>query len=152
MTAMGLLLTIAGIVIALYTLSSVVGLWMSYQIMDALAEGHAIPEVLDEADDHHIELMSNYATGWRRHAWATSIVALFTTLLAMLIQSQLAFWALGIALIIDVGLFLSYSQIRGFLDQTSLQERLLDAAQCVALMAAFALLFWVHQRAGPIIP
>jgi hypothetical protein len=149
---MGILLTAAGIVILLYTFSSVVGLWLSYQIMDAQAGGEAIPELLEDADDHHIELMASYALRWRRHAWAAAIVALFTTLLALLSQSQLAFWAFGIALIIDVGLFLSYSGLKGFLDRTSLSERLVDSAQSVALLGTFALLFWVHQRAGQILP
>jgi hypothetical protein len=148
---MGILLTIAGIIIALYTISSVVGLWMSHQIMEAQAEGEAIPEMLEDAEDHHIELMAGYAQGWRRHVWAGSIVALFTTLLAMLMGSPLAFWAFGAAIIVDAGLFLSYRGIKNFLDQTSLQERLLDAVQSGALFAAFALLFWVNQRAGAII-
>jgi hypothetical protein len=148
---MGILLTIAGIVIALYTFSSVIGLWMSYKVMDSLGDGDGIPEILAEAEPHHIELMGDYAHGWRRHAWAISIIALFTTLLSMLTQSQLAFWALGIAIMIDVGLFLSYPKLKAFLAQTGLQERLLDGAQCAALLAAFTLLFWVHQRAGVII-
>jgi hypothetical protein len=148
---MGILLTIAGLIIALYTFSSVVGLWLAYQIMDAAAEGEAIPEALAEAEEHHIELMANYALGWRRHAWAGSIIALFTTLLAMLTQSQLAFWALGVAIFIDAAMFLTYDGNDEFLAQSSLQERILDAVQSIALMAAFALLLWVNLRAGEIL-
>jgi hypothetical protein len=148
---MGILLTIAGLVIALYTFSSVVGLWLAYQVMDAAEQGEAIPEALAEADDHHIELMARYALGWRRHVWAGSIVALFTTLLAMLIQSHLAFWALGVAIAIDTALFLTYSGNEEFLVQSSLQERILDGVQSMALLAAFALLLWVNLRAGEIL-
>jgi hypothetical protein len=148
---MGILLTIAGIIIALYTLSSVLGLWLAYQIMDAVSDGEPVPEALEEAPDHHIELMANYALGWRRHAWAASIVALFTTLIALAMGSPLAFWALGTALIIDSLLFITYDDQKAFLSQTNLQERLIDAAQCLALMAAFALLLWINLRAGHVI-
>lgn len=148
---MGLLLTIAGIIVLVYTISSVVGLWLSYQMMDALAEGDGIPEPLQEAPDHHIEMISHYARGWRRHAWAVSIVALFTTLISMVISSPLAFWALGIALFIDSLLFVTYADIKQFIAQTDVQERLLDMCQCIALLAAFALLLWVNLRAGEII-
>jgi hypothetical protein len=148
---MGILLTIAGIIIAFYTFSSVVGLWLAYQIMDAQNEGEAIPEALAEAEVHHIELMANYALGWRRYIWAASIVALFTTLLAMLVQSPLAFWALGLAILIDTGMFLTYRGSKDFMAQTNLQERLLDGAQSIALLAALALLMWVNLRAGEIL-
>jgi hypothetical protein len=148
---MGILLTIAGIIIGFYTFSSVVGLWLSYQIMDAQAQGEPVPEALAEAEEHHIELMANYARGWRRHAWAGSIVALFTTLLGLFVQSPIAFWALGVAILIDTVMFLTYDNNRAFLAQTSLEERLLDGLQSLSLLGAFALLLWVNLRAGEII-
>jgi hypothetical protein len=142
---MDILLILAGTVIAFYTLSSIAGFWLSQQIMEAQAQGIAIPEALAEAEDHHIELMATYALGWRRQAWTASIIALMTTLLAMIAQSQLAFWALGFAIGIDALLFLTYSGQRGFLAQMSMQERLIDSAQSFVLLATFALLFFVHQ-------
>jgi hypothetical protein len=148
---MGILLTIAGIIIAFYTFSSVVGLWLAYQIMDMAADGEGIPEPLEEAPAHHVELMKNYAQGWRRHAWSVSIVALFTTLIAMFAGSPLAFWALGVAILIDTFMFMSYSGIKSFLAQTNLQERLIDVTQSLALLAALALLWWINARAGEII-
>lgn len=148
---MGILLTIAGIIIVFYTFSSVVGLWLAYQIMDATSGGEGVPEPLAEAPAHHVELMSNYARGWRRHAWSVSIVALFTTLLAMMASSPLAFWALGVAILIDTILFMSYGGIKAFLVQTNLQERLIDVTQSLALLAALALLCWINARAGEII-
>lgn len=148
---MGILLTIAGIIIALYTFSSVLGLWLANQMMDSAAQGGKVPDVLDEVPLHHIELMANYARGWRRQAWAASIVALFTTLIALMANSPLAFWAIGVAILIDLGLFLTYEDLRGFLAQTDLQERLIDAAQSLALLFAFTLLFWVHLRQGQIL-
>lgn len=151
MNTMGILLTIAGIIILLYTFSSVVGLWLSYQIMEKIGEGNVIPEALDEAPAHHIELMKSYALGWRRHAWSVSIVALFTTMIALIANSPLAFWALGCAIAIDSILFMTYREIKSFLSQTNVQERLIDAAQSLALLAALALLLWVNMRAGEIL-
>lgn len=148
---MGVLLTIAGIIVAVYTISSVMGLWLSYKMMDAMAEGEAIPEMLDEASPHHIDMISHYARGWRRHAWAVSIIALFTTLIAMMVASPLAFWALGLALAIDSVLFLTFEDVKSFVARSDMQERLLDLCQGLALLAAFALLLWVNLRAGDII-
>jgi hypothetical protein len=148
---MGILLTIAGIVIVLYTFSSVLGLWLSYQVMDALADGEGVPEPLEEVEEHHIELLAHYARGWRRHAWAASIVALFTTLIAMASSSPLAFYALGIAIALDSLLFLTYDDLPNFLGQTNLQERLIDAGQALVILAAFGLLMWINLRAGEIL-
>jgi K+-transporting ATPase A subunit len=148
---MGILLTIAGIVVLLYTLSSVLGLWLSYQVMDALAEGDALPEPLQEVEPHHVELLANYAQGWRRYLWAVSIVALFTTLIAMISSSPLAFYALGIAIAVDTLLFLTYEDLQHYLDQTNLQERLIDLVQAVFVMGALALLMWINLRAGDIL-
>jgi hypothetical protein len=148
---MGFLLTIAGITILLYTLSSVLGLWLSYQVMDALADNEPVPEALEEAAPHHIELLAHYARGWRRHAWAASIVALLTTLIAMAISSPLAFYALGVAIALDAVLFLTYDDLPHYLAQTNLQERLIDTAQALVLLAALALLMWVNLRAGQIL-
>jgi hypothetical protein len=148
---MGILLTIAGIVVLLYTISSVLGLWLSYQVMDAMAEGDDVPEALEEVDNHHIELLGHYARGWRRHAWAASIIALFTTLIAMASSSPLAFYALGIAIALDCLLFLTYEDLQHFLAQTNLQERLLDAAQVLVILSAFTLLMWINLRAGEIL-
>jgi hypothetical protein len=145
---MDILLILAGTIIAFYTLSSVAGFWLSQQIMEAQTQGMAIPEALAEAEDHHIELMATYALGWRRHAWTASIIALMTTLLAMLTQSQLAFWALGAAIGIDALLFGTYRGQRAFLAHMSAQERLLDSAQSLVLLATFAVLFFVHQSAS----
>jgi hypothetical protein len=148
---MGILLTIAGIVILFYTISSVLGLWLSYQVMDAMADGDELPEALDEVEDHHVQLLGFYARGWRRHVWAVAIVALFTTLIAMATSSPLAFYALGIAIGLDSILFLTYNDLPNYLAQTSLQERLLDAAQAMFVLGAFALLLWVNMRAGEIL-
>jgi hypothetical protein len=148
---MGILLTIAGIVILLYTFSSVLGLWLSYQVMDALADGEDVPEPLEEVEAHHIELLAHYARGWRRHAWAAVIVALFTTLIAMVSSSPLAFYALGIAIALDCLLFLTYDDLPQFLAQTNLQERLIDAGQALVVLSALALLLWINLRAGEIL-
>jgi hypothetical protein len=148
---MGVLLTIAGIVVLLYTISSVLGLWMSYQVMDAMADGGEVPEPLEEVEDHHLEFLGHYARGWRRHVWAASIIALFTTLISMVTSSPLAFYALGIAIVLDTLLFMTYDDLQSFLAQTNLQERLIDVAQVIVIMAAFALLMWVNMRAGEIL-
>jgi hypothetical protein len=148
---MGFFLTIAGIIIVVYAISSVVGLWLCYQVMDALAEDDILPEPLQEAPDHHIDMLANYARGWRRHAWAVSIVALFTAMIALATGSPLAFYAFGISLAIDNLLFVTYDELPEFLAQTNLQERLIDVAQGVAVLAALALLMWINLRAGEIL-
>ncbi len=148
---MGILLTIAGIIIVLYTLSSIIALWLAVQVMEATDNGQDIPEGLEEVPPRQIELMSNYAKGWRRHVWAASIVALFTTLLAMLANSPLAFWALGTSMLLEVTLFMTYPDIKGLLAKADFQERLVEAIQSIALLAAFSLLLWYNLRIGHII-
>jgi hypothetical protein len=148
---MGFLLTVAGIIVLLYTFSSVMGLWLSYQVMDAMAADEPVPEALEEVAPHHIDLLGHYARGWRRHVWAVSIVALFTTLIALASSSPLAFYALGIALALDSLMFMTYDDLPHYLAQTDLQERLLDTAQAVALLCTFALLLWINLRAGEIL-
>ena len=148
---MGIFLTIAGVIIVLYTFSSVVGLWLAHQVMDATSDGQVMPEALGETPDHHLELMANYARGWRHYVWSASIVALFTTLLAMATSSPLAFWALGCAIVLDTLLFMTYPDIKRFLAQTDMQERLIDVTQSMALLAAFTLLLWINLRSGQII-
>ena len=141
---MNILLTISGVIVLFYTFSSVVGLWLSHKIMDATADGNVVAEALEGAPAHHVELMANYARGWRRHAWQASIFALFTTLIAIVINSPLAFWALGTAIIIDSTLFISYAGIGAFLAKTDARERLIDVFQSLALLAALAILYWVN--------
>lgn len=148
---MGILLTIAGIIIGLYTLSSVFGLWLASQIMEAAEAGEPLPDGLDEAPAHHIDLMSHYAQGWRRYAWSASIAALFGTLTALVLGSPWAFWALGLAILIDMGMFMTYPGLKTFLSQTNLQERLIDAIQSVVLLLVLALLLWINARAGEIL-
>ncbi|MEN9856189.1 MAG: hypothetical protein RLZZ157_1315, partial [Pseudomonadota bacterium] len=99
---MDLLLAIAGITIGFYTATSALGLWLAQQVMDAVAEGGSFPEALEEAPDHHIELMATYALGWRRTAWRASVFALITSLIALIAGSPLAYWALGMAIGLDV--------------------------------------------------
>jgi hypothetical protein len=87
--------------------------------------------------------MANYSMGWRAAAWRTSIAALVTSLVALAFSSSLAFWALGVALAIDCVLFMTCRDIRLILYKTTSMERLVDAAQCVALLASFTLFFWL---------
>lgn len=148
---MGILLTIAGIIIGLYTLSSVIGLWLANQIMEAVEGGEPLPETFEDVPAHHIELMSHYAQGWRRYAWSVSIFALLASLITFFLGSPWAFWALGLAILIDMGLFMTYPGIKTFLSQTNLPERLVDAAQSISLLLALALLAWVNLRAGQIL-
>jgi hypothetical protein len=145
---MGILLIIAGLIVAVYTLSSVTGLWMSYKVMQAKATGQGLPEALQEIPDHHVVLLGNYAQGWRKHFWSASIIALFTVLLAMVAGSALAYWAMGVALIIDAVLYMTYSGMKTFIAQSNVQERWVDAIQCCALLAVFSLFFWVYMRPG----
>lgn len=148
---MGILLTIAGIIIGLYTLSSVIGLWLACQIMEAVEEGEPLSDALDEAPAHHIELMTQYAQGWRRYAWSVSIFALLAALISLSLGRSWAFWALGLAIFIDMGMFMTFPGIKTFLSQTNLQERLIDAAQSVVLLLVLALLAWINLRAGQIL-
>jgi hypothetical protein len=137
------MLTLAGIIVFLYAVSSIVGLWLSSHITKVLQGEGPIPEALSQSPQHHLDLMANYAMGWRALAWRTSIAALVTSLVAVLFSSSLAFWALGLALAIDCILFITCRDIRRILEQTTALERLVDAAQCVALLASFTLFFWL---------
>ena len=137
------MLTLAGIIVFLYAVSSILGLWLSSQVTKVLEGEGEIPEALAETPQHHLDLMANYSMGWRTAAWRTSIAALVTSLVALAFSSSLAFWALGVALAIDCVLFMTCRDIRLILDKTSSMERLVDAAQCVALLASFTLFFWL---------
>jgi hypothetical protein len=137
------MLTLAGIVVFLYAVSSILGLWLATQVAKVLEGEGQIPESLAETPQHHLDLMANYALGWRAGAWRTSIACLVTSLVALAFSSALAFWALGLAIAIDCLLFMTCRDIRLFLSQTTATERLVDAAQCVALLASFTALFWL---------
>jgi len=137
------MLTLAGIIVFLYAVSSILGLWLSSQVTKVLEGEGEIPEALAETPQHHLDLMANYSMGWRAAAWRTSIGALVTSLVALAFSSSLAFWALGVALAIDCVLFMTCRDIRLILYKTSATERLVDAAQCVALLASFTLFFWL---------
>ncbi|MFN5270408.1 MAG: hypothetical protein ACK5XZ_03280 [Hyphomonadaceae bacterium] len=137
------MLTLAGIIVFLYAVSSILGLWLASQVTKMLEGEGPIPEALAETPQHHLDLMANYAMGWRASAWRTSIGALVTSLVALAFSSSLAFWALGLALAIDCILFMTCRDIRLILYKTTAMERLVDAAQCVALLASFTLFFWL---------
>jgi hypothetical protein len=137
------MLTLAGIIVFLYAVSSILGLWLSTQVTKVLEGEGPIPEALSETPQHHLDLMANYAMGWRALAWRASIAALITSLVALTFSSSLAFWALGVALAIDCILFMTCRDIGLILEQTTAVERLVDAAQCVALLASFTLFFWL---------
>jgi len=141
------MLTLAGIIVFLYAVSSILGLWIATQVSRVLEGEGPMPEALAETPQHHLDLMANYAMGWRASAWRASIAALITSLVALAFSSSLAFWALGLALAIDCILFMTCRDIRLILYQTSRMERLVDAAQCVALLASFTLLFWLTLTA-----
>lgn len=133
------MLTLAGIIIFLYAVSSILGLWLASQVTKVLEGDGPMPEVFAETPRHHLELMANYAMGSRALAWRVSIGALVTTLVALAFSSALAFWALGFALAIDCLLFMTCRDIKPILSQTTQTERLVDAAQCLALLASLTL-------------
>jgi hypothetical protein len=137
--------TLAGIVVFLYAVSSILGLWLSAYVQDALANGRPLPEPLHDTPKHHLDLMMNYGSGLRSVAWRISIAALVTCLIALAFSNALAFWALGIALGIDALLFITCKNIGPIMTQTSPNERLFDVLQGVALLVCFTLLFWLTQ-------
>jgi hypothetical protein len=141
---MGLLITAAGLIVLLYTASSVLGLWLAGKAAAARGYGAPLEPPLSEAPPHHVALLSDYATGVRGTLWRISIVCLVVTLVSMVFGSPLTPYAFGIALIIDSYLFLSYPRRVDFVAATTSQERLIDAAQCSGLLIAFAILFWTR--------
>ncbi|MFN9611317.1 MAG: hypothetical protein ACK569_02390, partial [Hyphomonadaceae bacterium] len=66
------MLTLAGIIVFLYAVSSILGLWLASQVTKMLEGEGPIPEALAETPQHHLDLMANYAMGWRASAWRTS--------------------------------------------------------------------------------
>ena len=92
------MLTLAGIIVFLYAVSSILGLWLSSQVTKVLEGEGEVPEALAETPQHHLDLMANYSMGWRAAAWRISIAALVTSLVALAFSSSLAFWALGVSL------------------------------------------------------
>jgi hypothetical protein len=144
---MGLLLTLSGLIVGLYALSSALGLWLAHAVMKSRRESAALPEYLHDMPPHHVNLLADYADGLRGQAWLGSVILLFACLASLAIGSPLSFWALGLTLLIDTWLFLSYPAMRRFIDHSSPLERLLDLAQSGALVAALGVLGWVAARA-----
>lgn len=141
---MGLLVTLAGLIILAYTVSSALALWLAGKASAARAQGVAVEPPLSEAPSHHIALLSDYTSGRRGAMWTVSVACLLATLAGMAFSSPVTPYVLGVALIIDSALFLTYENRAVYVAATSAQERLIDALQCCALLGAFAILFWTR--------
>ena len=143
---MGILVTLAGLIVLAYTISSAGGLWMSRYLNGVIDRGDDLPESMSDIPTHHLELMVHYSAGIRIYIWALSVGLLVLTLLALIGGSALAFWTLGFAVIIDVLLFMTCTDIYKIVEESSPLERLLDMGQCLALLASLAILMWVSMR------
>jgi hypothetical protein len=139
---LGLLVALSAIVIALYTVMSACGLWLADQVRRARRSGRAMPETLADLPPHHIDLLAGYGAGMRSRIWQLSIIALLASLLALASGHQAAAWFFGLALLADSMLFLTFSGRGAYVARASALERLADAASCLVLLAALAILVW----------
>jgi ABC-type branched-subunit amino acid transport system permease subunit len=138
----GILTGAAGLIVLAYAISSAIGLWLAAHAMRAAALGLPPDPPLSEAPAHHRAMLIDYAAGNRGRAWRVSFACLVVCLVGLLMGSPIAAWAFGVALAIDCWLFLSYPNRQAFLAAVTPGERAFDIVQCVALLIAFAVLFW----------
>jgi hypothetical protein len=141
---MGILVTLAGLIALAYTVSSGLGLFLARQAAIAAEAGVEPRGVLAEAPPHHRALLAAYAVGPRLLAWRASFACMMVTLVSLAMGTALTPYAFGMALIIDCVLFLTFKGRHAYLAAASASERLIDAAQCVALLFAFTVLAWTR--------
>lgn len=145
---MGLLVTLSGLVIALYAAFSALGLWLARRIERARDGGEDVAELVEGMPAHHVELLSTYAVGARGRLWMVSVAAAAGSVLSLAAGSTLAVYLFGIALGLDSWLFSTWRERAAFLAKATPAERLADIAQCLALLAAFCVLAWRQMFAA----
>lgn len=144
---MGTLVLISGVIVALYTAYSALGLWMAQHIIavengdDPMRDDDGLT-IIDHLPIAHLNLIKHYYVGIRGIIWRISFVCLLASVAALVMNSQFAVYLFGLALAVDCALFLTYQNREEFLAEADLVELLFDAAQYAVLLGAFLLLAW----------
>ena len=140
-----MLVLISGIVVAVYTLLSAAALWLSARVRRMVKAGQEATAVLPDMKPHQIAMLADYSAGWRGRVWELSLILMMACLLAMLSGAEAeaaAAWFLALGLLADTLLFLGWQGRDAWIAKASPLERLADAGQCLALLAALAVLTW----------
>ncbi len=144
---MGVLEAIAGLIIGLYAIYCGLGLWMAQHVMAVERGEEAFMDedgqtILDQLPSAHIEMMKHYYNGVPGIVWRFAFLCLVASIGGLLFKLPYAVHLYAIALGLDCLLFLTYEKKNQFLAQTSYAERMFDAVQYLALLAALAILVW----------
>jgi hypothetical protein len=140
-----MLVLISGIVVAVYTLLSAAALWLSARVRRMVKAGQEATAVLPDMKPHQVAMLADYSAGWRGRVWELSLILMMACLLAMLSGAEAeaaAAWFLALGLLADTLLFLGWQGRDAWIAKASPLERLADAGQCLALLAALAVLTW----------
>lgn len=139
---MGILSLLGGLVIAAYAGFSAIALWLAARLRDPQGAAMAERMQADGVPQHHIDLLVNFSSGYRIHAWAMSVGGLFLAVIALVLGHSSAVYWYGSALIIDCLLFMTCPDRKRLLARISPAEQVVDVAQTLALLAAFMILAW----------
>jgi hypothetical protein len=144
---MGVFIAFSGLIITLYTVYCGLGLWMAQQFMAIERGEEALMDedgqtILDQLPSSHIDMMKHYYNGVPGIMWRTAFLCLIGAVGGLIIGLPYSVHLFGLALGLDCLLFLTYEKRAQFLAQTSVAERMFDAAQYAALLAAFLILAW----------
>ncbi len=148
---MSVLVGLAGLVIALYTIYNGLGLWMARHVT-ALERGEEpmVDEdgltIYDHLPPSHLEMMKYYSIGYKGVLWHLAFLCLIASIGALIAQSQYAIYLYGIALGLDCLIFITYDKKAEFLANTSEAERMFDIFQYSVLLGAFLILAWNHMQ------
>ena len=140
-----MLVLISGIVVAVYTLLSAAALWLSARVRRMVKAGREASSVLPDMKPHQVAMLADYSAGWRGRVWELSLILMLASVLALLSGAEAeaaAAWFLALGLLADTLLFLGWQGRDGWIARASPLERLADAGQCLALLAALAVLTW----------
>lgn len=149
-----MLVLISGIVVAVYTLLSAAALWLSGRVRRVVKAGQEAATVVPDMKPHQVAMLADYSAGWRGRVWELSLVLMLACVLALLSGAQAeraAAWFLALGLLADTLLFLAWQGRDAWIARASPIERLADGGQCLALLAALAVLTWRVVNDAPMV-
>ncbi|MCU0881454.1 MAG: hypothetical protein MUF14_02170 [Hyphomonadaceae bacterium] len=139
---MGILFLLSGLVIAAYAGFSGIAWWLAARLHGTDGAAMASQMEQDGVPAHHLDMLVNFSTGWRLHAWAASVAGMLLAVIALVLGQPSAVYWFGGALIIDCLLFMTCPDRKRLLERISPTEQVVDVAQTLALLAAFMVLAW----------
>jgi hypothetical protein len=139
---LGILFTLSGLVFAAYAVLSAIAIWLAQRLQAADGAAFAARLQRDGTPAHHLDMLRSYSAGNRLLVWQASLVLLVLSVAAIVAGSPLAVYLAGLALGVDCLLFMTCKGREAILMRATPLERLVDAGQTIALLAAFLVLAW----------